>query len=169
VEEVANDGDSWGKTTARSSGLPRRKESGNGAVEWQLAGCKWVAVTHLDIGEKLVKGKEASVISSFYRWKAWRRDRASASRRQAGPLKPWHTPVSPIVVGVARRAVGLKLTWATVTMGRTQTPLNKGFSFIQTCLDFKLLNRDFFSSKLLQTFYECILAPCEKLSFWKQV
>jgi hypothetical protein len=29
----------------------------------------------------------------------------------------------------------LKLTRATVTMGWAQTPLNKGFSFIQTCSD----------------------------------
>jgi hypothetical protein len=126
---------------------------GNGAVERQLAGCEWAAVTHLDVGEKLVKGKEASVIGSFYRWKAWRRARTSVSRRQAGLLKPWHTLVSPIVVGVAQRTVGLKLTLATVTMGRTQTPLNKGFSFIQTCLDFKLLNRHFFSSKLCMSVY----------------
>jgi hypothetical protein len=56
VEEVADDGDSWGKTTTWSSGLARRKESGNGAVEWQLGGGKprWRLTSAL--GENAGKG-----------------------------------------------------------------------------------------------------------------
>jgi hypothetical protein len=38
VEETADDGKTWGKTTARTQGLATRKESWNGAVEHRLAG-----------------------------------------------------------------------------------------------------------------------------------
>jgi hypothetical protein len=45
AEETADDDETWGKTTTRLHGLPRRKESRNGVVERRLAGGEWVAMT----------------------------------------------------------------------------------------------------------------------------
>jgi hypothetical protein len=56
AEETADDDETWGKTTTRLHGLPRRKESRNGVVERRLAGGEWVAMTYLSVGEKAAKG-----------------------------------------------------------------------------------------------------------------
>jgi hypothetical protein len=37
-EEMADDGENWGKTAARTHGLATQKESCNGVVEHRLAG-----------------------------------------------------------------------------------------------------------------------------------
>jgi hypothetical protein len=55
MEEVTDDSDFWGKTTAWSSGLPRRKESRNGALERQLTSSEWAVAAYLGVGEKLTK------------------------------------------------------------------------------------------------------------------
>jgi hypothetical protein len=37
MEETTDDGETWGKTTARTQGLATQKESWIGTAEWQLA------------------------------------------------------------------------------------------------------------------------------------
>jgi hypothetical protein len=53
VEEVADDDETWGKTTARPRRLATRKESRNSAAKRWLAGGEWETTYHLGIGEKL--------------------------------------------------------------------------------------------------------------------
>jgi hypothetical protein len=50
VEEVADDDETWGKTTARPRTLATQN---NRMVKWRLAGGEWAAASHLDVGEKL--------------------------------------------------------------------------------------------------------------------
>jgi hypothetical protein len=56
AEEMADDCDSWGKTTTRTHGLATRKESQNGAAERWLAGGEWAVAAYLGIGEKAMQG-----------------------------------------------------------------------------------------------------------------
>jgi hypothetical protein len=57
AEEMADDDDSWGKTTARSRGLATSKESQNGGVKQQLAGGERQVVAYLMDGKRMVMGK----------------------------------------------------------------------------------------------------------------
>jgi hypothetical protein len=52
AEGVADDGDSWGKTTARTQGLAMRKEKGNGGAKWWLASGERRAVSYLAHGKE---------------------------------------------------------------------------------------------------------------------
>jgi hypothetical protein len=52
AEEVADDDETGGKTTARPRRLATRKESPKGGVKWWLAGGEWAAASHLRVGEK---------------------------------------------------------------------------------------------------------------------
>jgi hypothetical protein len=51
-----DDGDSWGKKTARTQGLATRKKA-NGGVKWRLVGGKRQAVSYLMEGKELRRGK----------------------------------------------------------------------------------------------------------------
>jgi hypothetical protein len=65
MEDTTDDGETWDKTTARSRRLATRKESSNGTAEQWLAGDERAAVAHLGIGEKAIKGVEASAKRVF--------------------------------------------------------------------------------------------------------
>jgi hypothetical protein len=58
VEEWADDGDTWGKTTTRSWGLATSKELANGGAKRRLAGGEWWVVSHLGIEE--INGERGS-------------------------------------------------------------------------------------------------------------
>jgi hypothetical protein len=62
---VADDHDSWGKTTARTQGLVMRDKSPNGGVERWLAGSDGTAAAHLIIGEKVVEKGKLRLPSAF--------------------------------------------------------------------------------------------------------
>jgi hypothetical protein len=60
AEEMADDGKTWGKTTAMTRGLAMWNESRNGMAKWRLANGQWAVACHLGIGEKLQGGGEIS-------------------------------------------------------------------------------------------------------------
>jgi hypothetical protein len=57
VEEWADDGETWGKTTANTLELATQKENGNGGANRRLAGGERRAVSHLVEGKEMAKGK----------------------------------------------------------------------------------------------------------------
>jgi hypothetical protein len=110
MEDTTDDGDTWDKTTARSRRLATRKESSNGTAEQWLAGDERAAVAHLGIGEKAIKGVEASAKRVFIgggereRGVWWSHISVTGCQRRAGLAEPWRMQVSPVV---SRSWVGL--------------------------------------------------------------
>jgi hypothetical protein len=57
VEEWADDGETYDKTTVKTRGLTTWKENGNGGANRWLADGEQRAVSHLAEGKEMVKGK----------------------------------------------------------------------------------------------------------------
>jgi hypothetical protein len=63
---VADDRNSWGKTSAWTWGLAMCEESPNGGVEQQLVGGKGMAAAHLNMGKSYEKGRKLQPVGRFY-------------------------------------------------------------------------------------------------------
>jgi hypothetical protein len=135
--ETVDDGNSWGKITARSSRLSRREESSNGVWSRRLASGECSGGWAWHWGKKWQKGLEDSSLRAFYRrrggsgWQ-WAHPSMSACRQQVGCARPWCDEWSPALVGSMCSWSGLKLTRATVVLGHTvdwSSPLKYVFKF----------------------------------------
>jgi hypothetical protein len=102
VKGSADDGETWGKRSARTRRLARRKEMMIGGVTRWLASGEWAVVAYLGLGQRMAKGRKLQSGGGIYsqrREKGERRARKSTKGRrcQAGLAAPLVRLVSPVL------------------------------------------------------------------------
>jgi hypothetical protein len=122
AEEMADDGKTWGKTTAMTRGLAMWNESWNGMAKWRLANGQWAVACHLGIGEKLQGAERFLPADRFYSQRRGRSEwqahtSVTGCRCHAGVAAQSACGQSPTLGWYARLAVGVQTpTQATVQL-----------------------------------------------------
>jgi hypothetical protein len=84
----ADDGKTWGKRSARTQRLARRKESMiDRATRW-LAGGEWVVTSYLGLGQRTAKGRKLQSAGGIYSRRRESGVCGPARRRQGTGVEP---------------------------------------------------------------------------------
>jgi hypothetical protein len=127
TEECADDAKTQGKRSARKCRLATREESPNGGAKWRLAGGERRGVSSRHWGESDGKRKLQLVLPFLYEKKR-ERERGRSRSRTSATVSRWLIGLTGtrrsarclVLIGLARDAVSLKPTRATVPPGRAQ-------------------------------------------------